>query len=321
MYYPYFFGRRSELLALRDVARPLATAELVAPVIEPVREDPASLILTFRDHLQPAGQIAYLIENPILGQFESNRNIARDWFDEVSQLFASPVVRPTFLASPKSTLEEFREFVLRYRGRSIGIVLRNSAISPVDLAAVSSAFGGDRRFFLTGGSPMASTLRALGVGNCVKIEDRFETQPRNAAYTGVEPFSDAHLSFSDAGFAGFGDYTVLPGVYSEGGGPPGAIAIHLTFVDRASHEIFVEHFVSDTIEAAIRDNDLKFREAIAKIPRAIARSANSFGPTEGVNRYVAAARGGTLPTLAGNKRWSIAHHLELVSGVMSGRFA
>lgn len=320
MYYPYFFGRQSELLALRDVATQLAAESVVAPVIEPVREDPASLILTVRDHLQPAGQGVYLIENPVLGQFENAGDAARDWLEEVAGLFASPVVRPTFLASPHSTLAQFREFAQRYEGRSIGIVLRNSAIPPADLAAASRAFGDDRRFFLTGGTPMNSTLRALGIGRCVRIEDRFETQPRNAAYTGTEPFSDAHLTYTENGYAGFGDYTVLAGVYSEGGGPPGAIAIHLTFMKRDSREIFVEHFVSDTTEAAIRDNNLKFREAISKIPPAVARPVDSFGPTAGTNRYINAANGAALPSLPGNKRWSIAHHLELISGVIRERF-
>ena len=43
MYFPYLYGRRFELLALRSASTEFPLAETIAPVIEPVVERPADL--------------------------------------------------------------------------------------------------------------------------------------------------------------------------------------------------------------------------------------------------------------------------------------
>lgn len=320
MYYPYLYGRQSELLALRDVASLVVPDGRVVPVIEPVKENAATLAITIKRNLEPARQHMYLVENPALGDFAKDSRARKRWYEQVEPLFASDFVYPTFLCSKGTTLDELRDFVGRYRDRTIGIVLRSPSITDSDIAREVHSAGATRTFFLAGAAQQ-STLRTLGRGRCVRIEDRFPMQPRNADYGGIEAFTDAHLTYARDGYAGFGDYTVLGGTYNEGGGPLGAAAIHLTFARKASREIFVEHFVSDTVDQNVRDNDLKYGEAVAKIPPATRRRSDTFGLTAGVGRYLGAADGGKLPNPGMNKRWSIAHHVDLMSGFLAGRFA
>lgn len=319
MYHPYLYGRRSELLALRDVASFMVPDGRVIPVIEPVKEDASSLTITMKKSLEPIRQHVYLIENPVLGDFAKDHRARRRWYEKVEPLFDSSFVYPTFLCSKTATLEELRDFISRFNDRTIGIVLRGSSIADSDIAREVRSIS-SRTFFLTG-TANESTLGTLGRGRCVPIEDRFPTQLRNADYAGVEVFTDAHLTYARDGYAGFGDYTVLGGVYSEGGGPLGAAAIHLTFARKSSREILVEHFVSDTVAQSIRDNNLKYGEAVAKIPPATRRRSDTFGLTAGIEKYLHAATGGKLPTPGMNKQWSIAHHVDLMSGYLAGRFS
>jgi hypothetical protein len=317
MYFPYLFGRRSELLSLRDIVGLMSTDASAIPVVEPVRSKLGSLALTIKT-LRDAQQSIYVVVNPVLGDF-STAAPNGEWrkkMDELIQKYDN--VRPTFLASPTADLSSLKVFVSRYKSRPVGVVLRNSPISPAIISAELSK--AQRTFFITGGSPMMSVLSVLNKKHCVHVEDRFETQPNNASYSGIEPFTDRHLHYAKEGWAGFGDYTVLPGVYKEGGGPVGAVAIHLTFFPKKTKEIYVEHFISDTTSNKIRDDNGKFMEALPKLHAATKRSRDSFGLTIAIQKYLAAYSHDDPPTLANNKRWEISHHVELVGGLMAGRF-
>lgn len=318
MYFPYFFGRRSELLALRDISSLMATDGKAIPIVEPVREKLGSLALTVKT-LHKVHQPIFVIVNPILGDFAGSPPTAQ-WRKELDALIQKyDNVRPVFLASPGASVAELKAFVTKFEARALGVVLRNSAIAVATIATeVGKAPA--RTYFITGGSPMDSVLTILSKKLCAHIEDRFETQPNNASYTGIEPFTDKHLKFAKEGWAGFGDYTILPGLYREGGGPVGAVAIHLTYYIKATKEVFVEHFVSKTTSNKIRDDDGKFMEALPKLVSSMKGIGSSFGPTVAVQAYVAAYKNSAPPTLANNKRWEISHHVELMGGIMAGRF-
>lgn len=318
MYFPYFFGRRSELLALRDISSLMSADGKAIPIVEPVREKLGSLELTVKN-LHKVQQPIYVIVNPVLGNFAGTSPSAQ-WQADLNALIQKyDNVYPVFLASPGAGVAELKAFVTKFKARPLGVVLRNSSI-PMATIATEVGKAPARIYFITGGSPMDSVLSTLTKKLCVHIEDRFETQPSNAFYTGVEPFTDRHLKFAKEGWAGFGDYTVLPGLYREGGGPVGAVAIHLTFFAKKTKEVFVEHFISTTTSNKIRDDDGKFMEALPKLVAAMKNTSNSFGLTLAAQAYVAACKNGAPPTLANNKRWEVAHHVELMGGVMAGRF-
>ena len=79
----------------------------------------------------------------------------------------------------------------------------------------------------------------------ILVRDGFKRR-RNADYPAMEEFSDLHVTYGDLGMAGFGDFLIVGDVYSEGGGPAYAVAIHLTFIDPDKDDVmYVYHFVSD----------------------------------------------------------------------------
>ncbi|CAJ2998670.1 Uncharacterised protein [Burkholderia pseudomallei] len=156
--------------------------------------------------------------------------------------------------------------------------------------------------------------------NCVLVEDRFLVQPNNSLYKGIEPFTGMHLTYSKMGYGGFSDYTGLSAKFREGGSLPAAVAIHLTFFGKKTPEVFIEHFVSKSQLASDRDLAKKMREAIAAAVAASGRAGDSFGLTAAYKRYMDAHKHKTPVSLQENKRWSVAHHLDLMSGLLSGRF-
>jgi len=319
MYFPYLFARRGELLAFRDTVKQLGKDAALIPVLEPVSSNIDSLRLALKA-AQTEEHPVYLVMNPILGKFEDNDADADLWREEAVNLVKTfSIVRPTFLGGPASTAGNFKRFVKTWAGREIGVVFRNTALSPSAVAAEAKGQFAGSRFFLTGGTPSPSTLTALGTGNCVFVEDRFQVQPSNARYKGIEPFTGSHLVFKSLGYAGFGDYACLPGKFRDGGSLPAAVAIHLTFF-RKNLEVFVEHFVSKSQLQSDRDIPKKMREAIADAVAAHSRSGDSFGITAAYQKYINAHKTKADVGLQKNKRWSVAHHLDLMSGLIAGRF-
>ena len=84
--------------------------------------------------------------------------------------------------------------------------------------------------------------------NRVVIADNFNKLARNADYSSipVELFSDQYLTYRDDGLHGFGDFLTIGSDYSEGGWAAYTVAIHLTFEDQATHEVWIRHFLSST---------------------------------------------------------------------------
>ncbi|AKM01849.1 hypothetical protein ABD05_14430 [Burkholderia pyrrocinia] len=200
------------------------------------------------------------------------------------------------------------------------MVFRNTTLAPAAIGAEVDGQFSSCRFFLKGATPSPSTLATLGKQHCVFVEDRFQVQPSNARYKGSEPFTGAHLTYKKDGYGGFGDFACLQGKYREGGSLPAAVAIHLTYFNKASQEVFVEHFVSKSQLQSDRDLPKKMREAIAAVAVAAKRGADSFGHTDAYSKYLEADKTKESVNLQRNKRWSVAHHLDLMSGLLSGRF-
>lgn len=320
MYYPYLYARRGEVLAFRDVMNQLKTDATVIPVLEPVSSNISSLRLAL-DAAQKAQQPAYLVTNPFLGKFKDVDDATKGWMvGAMSIIKSNPFIRPTFIAGPKETLAHLRAFVKAWSGREAGVVLRGTALQPSSIASETGGKFSNIVYFLTGGTPPPSVLSAFGAKNCILVEDRFIAQQSNALYKGIEPFTGMHLTYAKMGYGGFSDYTGLTAKFREGGSLPAAVAIHLTFFQKKSREVFIEHFVSKSQLASDRDLAKKMREAIAAAVAASGRPGDSFGLTAAYKQYVDAHKHKTPVSLQENKRWSVAHHLELMSGLLSGRF-
>lgn len=323
MYFPYLFGKQRELLAVRAVAQEFPGSQHVAPVVEPVRTDSATLRKTL-EVCREQKFCVFLVMNPSLLDFSQlSREAAYNWGSKLlDALGASPHIRPTFIVSETTRRPDLKRFVKDYGSRDVGIVVREFGISPSDLALDLAAATGGVQIFLHGAEPSRGTVAALEKARCVWVEDRFPHKKRNADYAGRNPFTDRHLTWRMSGYAGFSDFTVLPAAVSEGGGPAGAVAVHLTYIDLGlpAREVYVEHFVSDRQDQTERDDPGKMMEALQKYLKGLKRASTSFGVTQAANDYRSRALRDDPPSLAVNKGLQVTHHIELMHGLLDGSF-
>lgn len=321
MYHPYLFARRGELLAFRDTADVLSADGTVIPVFEPVSSNIASLRLALK-MAEEEQQPMYLVLNPALGDFEDDeKRRAEEWLEEAEALTeANPYVRPTYLSDPRATGGRLKRFLGTWVGRETGIVMRDSALTATDIQAKVAGHLPNYRVFLKGGAQSPATVATLSGPKCAYVENQFQVQQSNAKYNGRELLTIAHLSYKAQGLGGFGDFTCLDGKFRSGGSVPAAVAIHLSYFNKANRHVFVEHFVSTSQDKADRDLDKKMLQAIAAAVAASKRAADSFGHTNAYGEYLDAHRDKASVSLQTNKRWSVAHHLDLMSGLLAGRY-
>ena len=307
MYFPYLYGRRAELLALRDVAAHL-TGWKTIPVIEPTNLSSGDVVRGLQE-LDSKGATCYLIVNPSQGEFENASSAS--WLTAVGGFVANPaVVRPAFQVFKASDRGALRAFLRRHAGRDVGVVVRTAELPPADLAADLAA--SSALVFLHARSNPGAYARALPSGTSVEVAPRFNVQPRNAAYGGAEWFTSDHQTYRMAGLPGFSDFGPLPPTFSLTGGPAGAVAIHLTFENVIDGSLWVEHFVSDSTDIGDGDVNSEMAEATKKVFDAVQADPAKFVVSPGLQAYLSQHTSRRPTNLTMNKRQQISHHLTTV---------
>lgn len=322
MYYPYLYGKQKELIAVRRLSGLLAEECRVQAVVEPVKVAESTLLITLQQ-CERSANVTWVVVNPRLLDFKERT--ARDrlkWgLDLLGKVKDRKFARPALLIDDTFSPAAAKAFVKQFAGEKVGLVVIPSSVDISDVLDQLSDVTISRVFF-KGPSPSSSTLKLIGRKRCVIVEDRFPHQSRNADYAGRHFFTDSHLTYADEALAGFSDYTILPPSPSDGGGPPGAVAFHMCYValDKPGKEFWVEHFVSDRTDQAENDTGGKFLEALRKFSRAAKRADSNFGLTDAASEYLRRHTDQDPPDLGTNKLLEVMHHLELVSGVLNGRF-
>lgn len=323
MYFPYLYGKQKELLAVRSIAKEFAGTNLLSPVIEPAKSQRATLKKTLEaceKHKLPL----YMGVNPCQLDFQQfSRSQAYEWGKNLlKELKSRKYIRPTLIIEEWTQRADIKQFVKDYSSDAIGVILRLSSFTPAEIADELSGVQADVKIFIHGGAPSVGTLNALGKKRCVWVEERFPHRSRNADYAGRHPFTDRHLTWKKSGYGGFSDFTVLSPKVSKGGGQPGAVAFHLTYIELEdpAEEVYVEHFVSDRQDQKEKDNDGKMLEALHKFTKALKRTSTSFGITQTAAHYKKLANSGSPPSLAVNKQLQITHHMELMHGLLDGSY-
>lgn len=323
MYFPYLYGKQRELIAIRTIAQDFPGTRFLWPVVEPVRTNSATLKRT-AELCEKHGLPLYVGINPHQLDFKNiPRSDAFEWGkDFLKQLKSNKQIRPTLILEEMTPRSDLRKFIREYGAGSIGLILKATAIAPSHIAEELSNATDEVKIFIHGAEPSAGTLTALGKRRCVWVEGRFPHRSKNADYAGRHPFTDRHLTWKRSGYAGFSDFTVLPPTVSDGGGSPGAVAFHMTYVEleKPVNEVYVEHFVSDRKDQTERDNDGKMMEALAKFLKALKRSSSSFGITAAAEEYRQRAMTDSPPNLAVNKGLEVTHHMQLIHGLLDGTY-
>lgn len=307
MYYPYFRGKQFELLAIRESAEVMAEASFV-PIIEPVRKSFTRLERTLTA-IADAGGRAIVIINPRHGELSADGSDITDFLDQ--NYGDNDAISAGVLLHSGITTERAVQLVNDHaeHGPAIihaGFTTPKTLIEELEDSALLST-----NVFL---DEHASSLyrRHFEGSRRVLVRDGF-VQMKNADYGPVDPFSELHVTFADAGMDGYGDFLTVGDRFTEGGGPAYAVAIHLTFIDPDNADtLHVRHFVSDSNETP-SDAAGKFEEALVKLVAALDDVDSKFEETSAVQEFRRLRAARHFPGLGYVKKLSMRHHIETLA--------
>ncbi|WP_416758699.1 hypothetical protein ACNI65_19130 [Roseateles sp. So40a] len=340
MYFPYLHGKQKEVLALRHLAPLLGAEGRVQPVIEPVRQAATSVRHTL-EACEAHRLQTWLVVNPARQDFELLPQMQTlEWG---RQLFTSlprrQWIHPTLLLGPTLTPEVVRRFVQLFSGRPLGVVvgcdgpplaevLALLAGAPLRLVFFKNVEPRPLSVFPAGLSSALGAPGASGVAgvSAVWVEDR--PAPDNQALRLHERhlFSEQPLRYEAQGRAGFSDFATLPSRPDAPDVSSRLVSFRLTYLRCAAttgpgrSEVWIEHFIGDRPPGEDGHAQARFRGALQAFHLALDRPDTCFGPTEAARRYLTSFIDGVLPSRALSKQWEVMHHLELMSGMLAGRF-
>lgn len=310
MYYPYFRGKQFELIAIREMATLLAQKGFI-PVIEPVRESLGGLKKTLSAVCDADGR-AIVIVNPHHGDHqEDGANITgllQEEFNDVKNISAGILLRNDMTVD--AVMDCYNQHIVH-----APVLIHAGFTAP---KALAGRLGNDI-FSITNVfiEDHANTLyrKHFDGSTRILIRDGFKRR-KNADFAKIpiEEFSELHLTFqSDLAMNGFGDFVTVGDVYSDGGGPAYAVAIHLTFIDHDADEVmYIYHFVSTTNDTPT-DPAGKFAQALAKLIVKLDSGTSHIIETTAIQEFREFHDKGHFPGLGYVKKLSMKHHIETLA--------
>lgn len=315
MYFPYVRGRQYELLALRELVANDLISNNIIPVVEPVKLSP-TLVNMMAEFIKANHPIS-IIRNPDVGTFlsdyqkvkqNSKEATYRDKFEEQYQ--DKNIIKSVII---KNSAHE----LLNYWGE-------NDIVKKEDMLVISTNRDWIwlyEKYFVSEYPKFAlipdeSAFRRKIRKNKVLLDNKFQKQERNSDYEDVndEFFSDDHIYYSEDGYIGFSDYSIIGDEYSDYGFAPYAVAIHIVYFAK-DKSLRVKHFVSDSNED-INNPALKFYQAVKKLVKWYTDENPDIKLTLGLKTFLNHYENQTYPGLGTVKKLALMHHLELMSNYL-----
>ena len=307
MYHPYFRGKQFELITIREMA-PLLAEKNFVPVIEPVREALGGLKKTL-SAVCTAGGRAIVIVNPYHGDHQEDgtsiTSLLQDGFIGTDNIAAGILLRSDM------TVDEVMA-CYNHHADHHPVLVHAGFNAPKALAVeLEDNMPGLTNVFVEDHAKLLYR-KHFDQSTRILVRDGFKRQ-RNADYPAMEEFSDLHVTYGDLGMAGFGDFLIVGDVYSEGGGPAYAVAIHLTFIDPDKDDVmYLYHFVSDTKDTPT-DPAGKFAQALAKLIAKLDSGTSHILETQAIQEFRDLHAKGHFPGLGYVKKLSMKHHIETLA--------
>ncbi len=307
MYYPYVRGKQFELITIREMAALLAEKNFV-PVIEPVRESLGGLKKTL-SAVCDAGGRAIVIVNPYHGDHQQDgtniSGLLQEGFIGTDHIAAGILLRSDM------TVEEVMA-CYHHHANHHPVLVHAGFTAPKGLATeLADGMAGLTNVFVEDHAKLLYR-KHFDQSTRILVRDGFRRQ-RNADYPPMEEFSDLHVTYGELGMAGFGDFLIVGDVYSEGGGPAYAVAIHLTFIDPDKDDVmYIYHFVSTTKDTPT-DPAGKFAQALAKLIDKLDSGTSQILETDAIKEFRDLHAKGHFPGLGYVKKLSMKHHIETLA--------
>ncbi|NWC28676.1 sce7725 family protein [Pseudomonas tolaasii] len=310
MYSPYLYGRSTELLALRSLIKNKVDLTALIPIVEPVVVK-ADSIKTCMAAYGEGGHSMLVVINPKQNEFKDDkeaqvqlRKDLKDFFDKYASLV------PSYLGGALTKKEHLDNFFKMYPERELALIYNSAHLADAEIKSLVANKNVIYHVVLNE-KITAAQLALLPKGKLVDVRDCFNKLQRNADYDGVEFFTDRH-KLVGRDICAVGDYTITGRSLDIGGGKPGAVAIHLSYKNKGSSDIWMEHFVSDDKDRDVGDVSTKFLQAAGKLVVQVKLRPKEFGNDAALQAYKAHVVDGTFSGLPKNKEYQIYHHVCLM---------
>jgi len=307
MYFPYFYGKQFELMAIRESLDLLKTNKTI-PIIEPVRDNLKALESAAKA-LCNNGIEHIVITNPDKGDFRPRRR--GSVIEQLDcDIYRTDHCVPGYIIRDSENYGDIRAFFINNNERNVALIFYGDGAKD-ELLQLLEEYGARVKYNIFIDGRVSEKYQSSINPDAYKIliKDGFNKAKKNAEYPNDEFFSDIHLSYKSRGYYGFGDFTIVGGEFFESGGPAHAVAIHMTYLDH-SNIIRVAHFISDT-----NDNETnpqgKFREAVYKLAN---QGSSYINPqTDAFEEFKELSASGKYRGLGYVKKLSMKHHMEVVN--------
>lgn len=295
MYFPYLRGKQFEFLAVRELAQKgllyKNNSVNVIPIFEPVKNN-----FSYFDEFITSNIIFGIVVNPkvVKVDYDLIQNYILTNESYKNNFFVCILIESNNENEVLNYKSIYKNFNKIYIHKKYNHILANNLLVFNDgiYNLVSTSIGNIYNI----------------LNNKVMLEDSFEKLDRNADYPAVSYFNNYYLTYKQLGYVGISDYLTIGDAYSETGGMPIAVAIHLSV--KQNNAIWIRHFVSDNIIGR-GDISVKFTEALTKLTNFIIQ--NNITHTEGIKEFFNWANTNHFPNLGPVKKASMKHHIELLN--------
>lgn len=310
MYFPYLRARQFELITLRELALEGAIQNKIFPVLEPVKESFNNLNLAHKI-FQEKDFNTYLIVNPFQGEIPGD---TETFLTYISGLENSRFL-PAFHYSDNA--DYINASIANYNLTDCLIVCLGNFSDEDSLRALCQN-PNISRIMLLEPHKYRSLDRYIKTLNkfYIRLDDVFEKQQKNADFLSItaHKFSEEHLFYTQDGYQGFADFTVLASEYIDGGSTPRAVVIHLTYLNQeAEDQIWIRHFTSESNDS-IANVQGKFAEAAQKAIAFCDTLPLNNSAIDELREYYNSAK---YPGLGTVKKISIKNHLLIVTDFLN----
>jgi hypothetical protein len=306
-YHPYFRGKQYELITVRENASLIADSGFV-PIIEPVKEALSGLERMLEAVCTAKGKVVVIV-NPHHGDHSDDGTNISALLQ--SKFLKNKNISAGILLEEDTTVKVALDCLARHKTHDVTLVHAGFT----DGKALAEGVGADlpklRQVFF---EPYCGKLYRKHFAGCERIllRDGFERR-RNRDYPEMELFSDLHVTYSEEGMDGFGDFLIVGDDYSESGGPAYAVAIHLTFIDPDKDDaMFIYHFVSERQDTPT-DPAGKFAEALDVMIKKINKTTSKVLESTAVKEFRELHAKKHYPGLGYIKKLSMQHHIETLA--------
>lgn len=315
MYYCYLRAKQYELLAVRSCLTKIVQKNMVA-IIEPVRESNRDLYSCLRDARDNNARVI-LIVNPKCGELEGNERAAETLINGAIEI--NPQIELGYIVDDSTSSSQMANFFNTYQSQKKSIIHNGSYANTQQLLQLELSDNLFKDNIFIDGTCSVIYIANFNSTSKVLIRDGLNRTNTNAGYANniIEFFSDLHLNYTQLGFNGFGDFSIVGNHFVEGGGQAITAVIHITYENIDRTEIQVHHFLSDPRVVA-EDVAILIDEALDKLDSFL----NSQRP-DILNWSIACEElvdiyntPGERTNLAYIKKMSIKHHFELMHDIL-----